>query len=296
MATPASLANALISSLVPASAVACVLCVTPCDAMQRFLPSLPSTLAMATPLPTFFLFVLLILCCHVASSSNVVSIVGGGSSLAAPLYQSAILAYALQQPNVSVSYTSSSSGTGRAAILAGQYDFADSDSILPPSFWAAQPDSICLPVLAAAVVPIFNLPSVARMQLTQAALAMIFMGQIRYWNDSNIQASNVGVDLPYQPIVVVVRSDSSGTTHIFTSALASFYAPFNQTVGSGELITFPIPTGYLHQANGNSGVANLVVSIPFSIGYSVLNEAVQKQITFASVQNAAGAFILAPCR
>ena len=227
-----------------------------------------------------------------SSSSPSVTLLGGGSSLAAPLYTSAILAYALQQPSVSLSYASTSSGSGRSALLAGSYDFADSDSVLPASFWAAQPDSLCLPVLAAAVVPIFNVPQLSALQLTQVALARIFMGQVTHWNDSAIADSNAGVDLPYAPISVVVRSDSSGTTHIFTAALAAFYPPFNASVGSAELVTWPIPAASLFAGSGNTGVANLVASIPYAIGYSVLNEAIYRQLSFASVQNAAGSFVL----
>ena len=227
-----------------------------------------------------------------SSSSPSVTLRGGGSSLAAPLYTSAILAYALQEPSVSLSYASTSSGSGRSALLAGSYDFADSDSILPASFWAAQPDSLCLPVLAAAVVPIFNVPQLSALQLTQVALAMIFMGQVTHWNDSVIADSNVGVDLPYAPISVVVRSDSSGTTHIFTAALAAFYPAFNDSVGSAELVTWPIPAASLFAGSGNTGVANLVASIPYAIGYSVLNEAIYRQLSFASVQNTAGGFVL----
>ena len=144
---------------------------------------------------------------------------------------------------------------------AGLYDYADSDSILPASFWAAQPDSLCLPVLAAAVVPIFNVPQLSSLQLTQTALALIFMGNVTHWNDSAIAASNPGLELPYAPISVVVRSDSSGTTHIFTAALSAFYAPFNchcrlsRAGATGPCLLAPCFT-----ASGNTGVANLVAS------------------------------------
>ena len=234
------------------------------------------------------------------ASATTPTAVGGGSSLAAPLWQLAISAYSLSAsssgsslPSLDASYTSTSSGSGRTALLSGQYDFADSDSVPPASFWAAQPDTLVIPILAAAIVPIFNLPGINTLHLTQATLARMFMGNITQWDDEAIAATNPNSTLPTESITVVVRSDSSGTTHIFTSALASFYQPFNLTVGSAEIVTWPIAASYLLKASGNLGVVNGVESARYSIGYSVLNDAVSRQVPFAAVQNAAGVFVTA---
>ena len=226
--------------------------------------------------------------------------VGGGSSLAAPLWALAISAYSLSAsssgsslPALDASYASTSSGGGRTALLSGQFDYADSDSVPPASFWAAQPDTLVIPVLAAAIVPIFNLPGISSLYLTQTALARIFMGNITAWDDEAITVSNPDVTLPSERITVVVRSDSSGTTHIYTAALASFYEPFNASVGSAEVVQWPVEASYLLQESGNLGVVNGVESALYSIGYSVLNDAVSRQVPFAAVQNAAGVFVTA---
>ena len=164
------------------------------------------TLCMSSSSMTFFHLLLLLaavvtLSIHGTDAASAPALVlpGGGSSLAAPLYASAILAYSLQTPTVSLTYSSTSSGSGRSSLLSGAYDFADSDSVLPAAFWAAHPDSLCLPVLAAAVVPIFNVPQVGALQLTQTALSSIFMGSVAYWNDSAIAASNPGVGPSLRP-------------------------------------------------------------------------------------------------
>ena len=246
--------------------------------------------------------VALLLCADVAGSSatSVPTAVGGGSSLAAPLWALAIAAYSLSAssagstlPALNASYASTSSGAGRTALLNGQYDYADSDSVPPASFWAAHPDTLVIPLLASAIVPIFNLPGVSELKLTQAALARIFMGNITYWSDEAMAAANPNVTLPNERITVIVRSDSSGTTRIYTSALAAFYQPFNTTVGSAEVVQWPIDAGHLLSASGNLGVLNAVESAHYSIGYSVLNDAVSRQVPFAAVQNAAGVFVTA---
>jgi phosphate transport system substrate-binding protein len=125
-----------------------------------------------------------------------------------------------------------------------------------------------------AIVPIFNLPDISALCLTQAALARIFMGNITHWDDPDIAAANPSSTLPDEHITVVVRSDSSGTIHIYTAALASFYQPFNTTVGSAEVVHWPIAAAYLLQESGNLGAVNGVESALYSIGYSVLNDAI----------------------
>ena len=217
------------------------------------------------------------------------SLVGGGSSLASQLYDDAIFAYRTVKPTVDITYATTSSGAGRTALANGEYDYAQSDSTLTPSWWASYPQSLCLPVLAAAVVPIYNIPNVHTLRLTRSALALIFTGNISSWNDTRIQATNPNITLPAANIRVVVRSDSSGTTHIFTSALSAFDSTFANTIGSAELVTFTAPI--LYTAVGNEGVANTVSALVYSIGYSVLNEAQQRGMNMAAIQNAAGYWI-----
>ena len=240
-----------------------------------------------------------------STTTSIVNLLGAGSTLAAPVYQAASFAYQFLQNIVSVNLkfnppgVATGSGAGKTAVLNGAVNFAGSDSDFSAAQYAGYSDILLLPTMAAAVVPIYNLPHVdftaglspsGRLVLNGSVLTSIFQGSISMWNDSAIAALNPTAALPAMPITVVVRSDSSGTSNVFTHALAAFSASWAAQVnGVADLPTWPpaLSSRLLH-GNGNPGVLAVVNSIPYSIGYSVYGDAVTLNIPFASMYNHAG--------
>lgn len=147
-----------------------------------------------------------------------------------------------------------------------------------------------IPTVLGADVPAYNIPGVtAELKFTPEALAGIFMGKITKWNDKAITDANSGVNLPDKDIIVVHRSDGSGTTYIWTDYLSKISADWQSLVGKGTSVKWPIGLG----GKGNEGVAGLVRQLPGSIGYVELIYAVQNKITFGSVKNSSGNFVKA---
>ena len=141
-----------------------------------------------------------------------------------------------------------------------------------------------------AVVPAYNIPGVSgEIKFTPEALADIFLGKIQNWNDPAIAKANPGVNFPNQPIIVVHRSDGSGTTYIFTDYLSKISTDWDNTVGKGTSVKWPVGMG----GKGNEGVAGQIRQLQGSIGYVELIYAVQNKISYGSVQNAAGNFVKA---
>ncbi|MFY9690154.1 MAG: phosphate ABC transporter substrate-binding protein PstS, partial [Candidatus Acidiferrales bacterium] len=146
------------------------------------------------------------------------------------------------------------------------------------------------PTVLGADVPSYNIPGVTgTLNFTQKALAGIYLGQITKWNDPEITKANPGVKLPSDDIVVVHRSDGSGTTYIWTDFLSKASEEWKNKVGKGTSVNWPVGLG----GKGNEGVSGLVKQTPDSIGYIELIYALQNNITFGTVQNAAGKFLKA---
>jgi phosphate transport system substrate-binding protein len=147
-----------------------------------------------------------------------------------------------------------------------------------------------IPTVLGADVPAYNVPGVSgELKFSSDALANIFLGKITNWNDPAIAKSNPGVKLPNQSIIVVHRSDGSGTTYIWTDYLSKVSKEWESTVGKGTSVKWPVGLG----GKGNEGVAGQIRQLPGSIGYIELIYAVENKITFGSVQNAAGNFVKA---
>lgn len=153
---------------------------------------------------------------------------------------------------------------------------------------AKAPNALHIPETIGAVTIAYNLPGVQTgLHLTGKAIADIFEGKVTWWNDTEIQSLNTNVTLPSKPILVVHRSDGSGTTFIFTGYLSASSSDWNNTIGQGKTVAWPDGVG----ANTNLGVASVVQGTPYMVGYVELAYALQNNMTVAAVQNPAGNWI-----
>jgi phosphate transport system substrate-binding protein len=192
---------------------------------------------------------------------------------------------------VQINYQSIGSGGGIRQLIAGTVDFGATDGPMSDEQLAqAKRQILHLPTVLGAVVPIYNVSGVATdLKFTPAALAGIFLGTIARWNDAELAKANPGVALPAADIIVVHRSDGSGTSFIFTDYLAKVSPQWLKQVGRDTSVKWPVGLG----GKGNEGVAGLVAQTPNSIGYVELVYAIQTRMKFGMVQNAAGTFVKA---
>jgi phosphate transport system substrate-binding protein len=194
-------------------------------------------------------------------------------------------------PDVRINYQSIGSGGGIRQVLNGTVDFGASDGpMTDEELKEAKVKILHIPTVLGADVPAYNVPGVSGdLKFTQEVLANIFLGKITAWNDPAIAKENPGVNFPNQPIVVVHRSDGSGTTYIFTDYLSKVSKEWESTVGKGTSVKWPIGLG----GKGNEGVAGQIRQLQGSIGYVELIYAVENKITYGSVRNVAGNFVKA---
>ena len=194
---------------------------------------------------------------------------------------------------MTINYQGIGSGGGKKAIVDGTVDFAGSDSLVSEAEYTAGIDLQMYPMIAGAVVAIYNIEGLAAdappLVVDRSTLAGIYNGTIKNWNDPAITKLNpdLAASLADKPITAVHRSDGSGTTEIFTNALKSFSADW--TAGAGSSVEWPVDkAGNGVGGKGNQGVAAAVQNTPNSIGYVELSYAVQTKIAFASIVNKAG--------
>jgi phosphate transport system substrate-binding protein len=199
--------------------------------------------------------------------------------------------YHKAHPDIEINYQSIGSGGGIRQVLAGTVDFGASDGPMSDEQLSqAKTKILHVPTVLGADVPAYNLPGVGGdLKFTQEALAGIFLGKISSWNDPAIATPNPGVKLPNQPIVVIHRSDGSGTTYIWTDYLSKISSDWQSQVGKNTSVKWPVGLG----GKGNEGVAGMIRQMQGSIGYVELVYAVQNKITCGSVRNAAGNFVKA---
>jgi phosphate ABC transporter phosphate-binding protein len=201
--------------------------------------------------------------------------------------------WATDYTNNTVDYSSVGSGAGITDITDKTVNFGATDAPLSPTQQAAittKGGVDTIPESAGAAVPVYNLPSVsATLKFTGAILAGIYLGQITNWNNSALQLVNPGVTLPNACIIVVHRSDGSGTSFVWTSFLSKENQTWNKTVGFGTSVSWPVGIG----SKGNSGVTATVKSTVDAIGYVDINYALTNGVAFGAVQNPAGNFIVA---
>jgi phosphate transport system substrate-binding protein len=213
---------------------------------------------------------------------------GAGATFPYPLYAKWFDEYAKVDPSARFNYASIGSGGGQKQILEQTVDFGASDSPMSDANLAKAPGKILhIPTVAGAVAVTYNLPGSPRLKLDGAALAGIFLGKITRWNDSRLLALNPGVSLAGSDIVVVYRSDGSGTSHIFTDYLSSASKEWETRVGRNTSVKWPTGLG----AKGNEGVSSWIKQMPGAIGYVELAYVQENKLPFAEIKNAAGAFI-----
>jgi len=216
---------------------------------------------------------------------------GAGATFPYPMYSKWFSEYNKLHPDVQINYQSIGSGGGIRQVLNGTVDFGASDGPMSDEQLAQSKTKILhIPTVMGAVVPAYNVPGISgEIKFTPEALAGIFLGKITNWNDPALAKVNPGVNFPNQPIIVIYRSDGSGTTFIFTDYLSKISKDWSNTVGKGTSVKWQIGMG----GKGNEGVAGQVRQLQGSIGYVELIYAVQNQIAYGSVRNAAGNFVKA---
>jgi len=213
---------------------------------------------------------------------------GAGATFPYPIYSKWFDEYAKVDPSVRFNYQSIGSGGGQKQILAQTVDFGASDGPMSDENLAKAPGKILhIPTVAGAVVMTYNLPGNPALKLDADTIAGIYLGQIKKWNDPKLAALNSGVKLPDQEIVVVHRSDGSGTTFIFADYLSKVSSEWKEKVGNNTSVNWPTGIG----GKGNEGVAGQVKQTPGAIGYVELIYAIQNKMPYAEVKNAAGHFV-----
>ena len=217
------------------------------------------------------------------------SLTGAGATFPYPLLNAMIINYTHTYTNIQVNYQSIGSGGGISALTQKTVDFGCSDAPLSTTDAANIPNALHIPETIGAVTVAYNLPGVTTgLHLTGQVIADIYQGTITMWNDPAIANLNTNVTLPARSIVVAHRSDSSGTTFVFTGYLSVSSSAWNTAVGQGKAVAWPTGLG----SNGNTGVAALVQGQPYAIGYVELAYALQNSMTVAAIQNPTGNFIL----
>jgi phosphate transport system substrate-binding protein len=227
---------------------------------------------------------------HAALSIN-----GAGASFPYPVYSKWFNEYQKKNSEVQINYQSIGSGGGIKQVTEGTVDFGASDGPMNDEQLKAFQDKhgfgiLHFPTVMGAVVPTYNIPDVtAALNFAPETLAGIFLGKITKWNDPAIVATNKGVRLPASDIVVVHRSDGSGTTYIWTDYLSKVSDEWKDKVGKGASVNWPVGLG----GKGNEGVTGQIKNAPNSIGYVELIYAVSNNIPYGSVKNSSGNFVKA---
>jgi len=216
---------------------------------------------------------------------------GAGATFPYPIYSKWFSEYSNSHSGVQINYQSIGSGGGIRQVTSGTVDFGASDMpMTDKQLQDAKVKILNLPTVLGADVPAYNVPGVTgELKFTQEALAGIFLGKISKWNDKAITSANPGVNLPDKDIIVVHRSDGSGTSFIWTDYLSKISPDWKSSVGADTSVKWPVGLG----AKGNEGVSGLVRQMSGSIGYVELIYAVQNNIPYGSVRNSSGNFVKA---
>jgi phosphate transport system substrate-binding protein len=222
------------------------------------------------------------------ASASAQLINGAGSSFDYPAFTLWFDAYAKIAPDVRFNYQSVGSGAGQKQLLAQTVDFGASDAPMSDEKMAGAPGKILhFPVVAGAVAITYNLPGDPALKFDAATLADIYLGKITKWNDAKLVALNPGANLPDKSIIVVHRSDGSGTSFIFTDYLSHVSSDWKSAVGTNTSVKWPTGLG----GKGNEGVAGQIKQLPGTIGYVELAYAEQNKLPVAQLKNAAGDFV-----
>lgn len=219
------------------------------------------------------------------------TLIGAGATFPYPMYSKWFSDYNKLHPDVQINYQSIGSGGGIRQVLAGTVDFGATDGpMTDEQLGQAKIKILHIPTVLGAVVPAYNVPGVTgEIKFTPEVLANIFLGKISNWNDPAIAKANPGVNFPNQSIIIIHRSDGSGTTYIFTDYLSKVSSEWANTVKKGTTVSWPLGLG----GKGNEGVAGQIRQLQGSIGYVELIYAAQNNIPYGSMKNAAGNFVKA---
>jgi phosphate transport system substrate-binding protein len=223
-----------------------------------------------------------------ATASAQMMINGAGATFPYPIYSKWFDEYAKVDPSVRFNYQSIGSGGGQKQILAQTVDFGASDGPMTDDNLSKAPGKLLhIPTVAGAVVITYNVEGNPALKFDGETIAGIFLGTIKKWNDPKIAATNSGVKLPDKDIVVVHRSDGSGTTFIFTDYLSKVSPEWKSKAGTNTSVSWPAGIG----GKGNEGVSGQVKQTPGAIGYVELIYAIQNKMPYAEIKNAGGEFI-----
>ena len=234
--------------------------------------------------------------CALVLADNALLINGAGATFPYPIYSKWFDVYHTKNPNFQFNYQSVGSGAGIKQVTEGTVDFGATDGPMNDDQLKTFQDKhngtgiLHFPTVLGADVPTYNIPGVTgALNFTPEALAGIFLGKVTKWNDPAIAGSNKGVNLPEADIIVVHRSDGSGTTYIWTDYLSKVSDEWKTKVGKGTSVNWPSGIG----GKGNEGVMGSVKTTPNAIGYVELIYAVQNNIPYGSVRNSSGNFVKA---
>ncbi len=242
-----------------------------------------------------FLISILMISCgkQDGSDQSSVQINGAGATFPFPLYSKWFDEYSKVNTAAKINYQSIGSGGGIKQITEGTIDFGATDSpMTEEELKSAETKNnskiFHIPTVLGAVVLTYNIPELDKpLNLSGTVVAEIYMNKIKKWNDPKIQEDNKDAKLPDKEIVVIYRTDGSGTTYIFTDYLAKAYPEWKDAVGVSKTVKFPTGQG----AKGNEGVTGSVKQLPYSIGYVELIYALQNKLNYANIKNDAGEFV-----
>ena len=224
------------------------------------------------------------------SSAQAQKLTGAGATFPYPIYSKWFSEYSAAHAGVEINYQSIGSGGGIRQVTSGLVDFGASDMPMTDDMLASSKIKLIhLPTVLGAVVPVYNVPGLTDLRFSGSVLADIYLGRISNWNDPSIAKDNPGAHLPDQKIIVVHRSDGSGTSFIFTDYLSKVSSEWSGGPGKGTSPSWPVGVG----GKGNEGVAGLVRQMPGAIGYVELIYALQNHISFGAVKNPAGSWVKA---
>ncbi|HEY2472730.1 MAG TPA: phosphate ABC transporter substrate-binding protein PstS [Terracidiphilus sp.] len=223
-------------------------------------------------------------------SAQAQKLTAAGATFPDPIYEKWFSEYSTAHPGVQINYAPIGSGGGIAQVTKGLVDFGASDMPMTDEMLSSSSVKLIhIPTVLGAVVPVYNVPGAKDLRFSGDVLADIFLGKINNWNDSRIAKDNPDAKLPDQKIIVVHRSDGSGTSFIWTDYLSKVSKEWAGGPGKGSALSWPVGVA----GKGNPGVAGLVRQLPGSIGYVELIYALENKIAFGSVKNGAGNWITA---
>jgi len=222
------------------------------------------------------------------SMAQAQKVTGAGATFPGPIYSKWFTEYSAAHSGVQINYQQIGSGGGIQQVTNGIVDFGASDMPMTDQALASSKVKLIhIPTVLGAVVPIFNVPGVSDLRFSPDVLADIYLAKITAWNDPRIAKDNPGVHLPGDKIIIVHRSDGSGTTFIWTDYLSKVSNEWKNGPGSGTSVNWPTGVGGSH----NEGVASQVRQFPGAIGYVELIYALQNHIDFGAIRNKAGNWV-----